>query len=59
MNSTAKIASLVALLVTIAPSVLFFLGVLEMEPMKWITLGGTVAWFAVTPTWMGRKTKNS
>jgi hypothetical protein len=55
MNSTAKIASLIALAVTVVPSLLFFLGAIEVEPMKWLALAGTIAWFIVTPFWMGRE----
>ncbi len=54
MNSTAKIISAIALAVTVIPSVLLFLGVIAIEPMKWIALAGTVAWFIATPMWMGR-----
>jgi hypothetical protein len=56
MNSTAKIVSLIALLVTIVPSVLYFLGMLDAEPMKWVALAGTIVWFVATPMWMGRET---
>lgn len=55
MNSIAKTASLIALAVTIAPSLLYFYGTLEINPMKWITLAGTIAWFVTTPMWMGRE----
>lgn len=54
MNATAKMVSMIALAVTIVPGLLFFAGALEIEPMKWISLGGTVAWFIATPMWMGR-----
>jgi len=54
MGATVKLVSAIALAVTIAPSLLFFLGVLEIAPMKWIALAGTIAWFISTPMWMGR-----
>jgi len=54
MSSTAKLISLVALAVTVVPSLLYFLGALGLEPMKWISLVGTIAWFISTPMWMGR-----
>ena len=57
MNSTPKLISLIALAVTVLPSVLFFMGVLGAEPMKWIALVGTIAWFIATPMWMGREAK--
>lgn len=55
MNAAPKIVSLVALVVTIAPSLLHFLGMLDAEPMKWIALFGTIVWFIATPLWMGRE----
>jgi len=55
MKSTAKVVSLVALAVTVLPSLLYFFGVLGLEPMKWTALAGTIAWFIATPMWMGRK----
>lgn len=54
MSTTAKLVSMIALAVTIVPSLLYFLGVLGIEPMKWIALAGTIAWFIFTPMWMGR-----
>jgi hypothetical protein len=54
MNSTAKLVSLIALVVTVAPSLLYFSGMISIESMKWIALAGTIVWFVSTPTWMGR-----
>lgn len=54
MGTTAKMVSAIALAVTIVPSLLFFLGALGIEPMKWIALAGTITWFIATPMWMGR-----
>ncbi len=54
MGATAKMVSAIALVVTIVPSLLVFLGALGIEPMKWIALVGTIAWFIATPMWMGR-----
>ncbi|QEG22909.1 hypothetical protein [Mariniblastus fucicola] len=55
MSPIAKLVSLVALIVTVAPSLLYFFGVLSLDAMKWIALAGTIAWFVSTPMWMGRK----
>ena len=55
MNTTPKIASLVALAITIVPGILYFLGMLDIDLMKWIALAGTIGWFIATPMWMGRK----
>lgn len=49
-----KIISLVALLLTIFPSLLFMAGTLNLDTVKWLALAGTLIWFAVTPLWMGR-----
>ena len=54
MSAISKMVSAIALAVTIAPSLLVFFGVLGIEPMKWIALAGTIAWFIATPMWMGR-----
>lgn len=54
MNTAAKLVSSVALIVTIAPSLLFFVGAIGIESMKWVALAGTIAWFIATPMWMGR-----
>ena len=58
MNSGVKIASLIALIVTVAPSLLYFAGLLNLEAVKWISLLGTIAWFVVTPMWMGKEASN-
>jgi hypothetical protein len=58
MSSTAKIVSLIALAITVVPSVLHFFGAIGLEPMKWTALAGTIAWFIATPMWMGRKETN-
>ena len=57
MNSTVKTVSLIALAVTLLPSVFYFLGWVGAEPMKWISLAGTIAWFVATPMWMGREAR--
>ena len=54
MKSTAKAVSLIALAVTVIPSLLFFFGAIGLESMKWTALIGTITWFASTPTWMGQ-----
>ena len=54
MNKIAKITSLIALLATIVPCVLFYLGNLEINNMKWATLAATIIWFVATPIWIGQ-----
>jgi len=55
MQTYAKIASLVALVATIMPCLLYFLGAIGLEAVKWTALVGTVVWFIATPLWMGRE----
>jgi len=52
--AVTKLLSLVALAVTLVPSLLFFLGKIDQSTMNGIMLGGTIFWFVVTPMWMGR-----
>jgi len=54
MKTIARIVSLVALVGTIAPPVLFFLGDMGLETTKLWMLVATVVWFAATPIWMDR-----
>ena len=54
MNSIAKFVSLIALAVTVLPSVLYFSDMLSIEFMKRVALAGTVAWFISASMWMGR-----
>lgn len=55
MNQITKIISLVALLVTTVPSVLYFYGLISLDVVKPLALVGTIVWFIATPIWMGRK----
>ena len=55
MKSATKIVSLVSLLASVVPSVLYFGGLMGHEAVKAIALVGTIAWFVATPMWMGRE----
>lgn len=55
MNTTLKIVSLIALLATILPSLLYFTGTLEHSLVLAFALIGSAGWFVATPMWMGRK----
>jgi hypothetical protein len=55
MFRIAKIGSLVALAVTILPSLLYLAGAIPHDAAKWGTFVGTILWFIVTPLWMGRE----
>ncbi len=50
-----KIISLLALLATIVPSVLYFNGTIDHNAVMWTALVGTVVWFVVTPLWMSQE----
>jgi hypothetical protein len=54
MTPLLKTISLVALLATIVPSMLYLSGTLTHDLVKWIALAGTITWFVATPLWMGR-----
>lgn len=57
MRNILKIISLLALVVTIVPSILFFSGYegFNLEKVKSCMLISTLVWFVVTPFWMGRE----
>ncbi len=55
MRIVLQIISAIALGLTVIPSMLFFSGRMELDMMKWLMLLATIAWFVVTPLWMGRK----
>ena len=50
-----KIVSLVALLATLVPCLLYFGGILGHDAVKILALIGTIVWFIATPMWMSRK----
>lgn len=54
LKTLAKILSFAALAGTILPSLLVFFGVIGLESAQSAMLVATIAWFAVTPLWMGR-----
>ncbi len=55
MIRVAQIISLLALLLTILPSVLYFTGSIEHPIVVLTALIGTIVWFISTPMWMSRK----
>ena len=54
MRTAAKLVSLVSLVATILPPVLYFTGALDLAAAQGWMLAATVAWFAATPVWMDR-----
>ncbi len=55
MRALARFVSLVALVGTIVPPLLFFAGRIDLAATKGWMLAATVAWFAATPLWMERR----
>ncbi len=55
MKSLLKIASVIGLMLTIVPPVLFFLGKTESNSMKlWMEIG-MLAWMLTAPFWINRQ----
>ncbi|MEL7498422.1 MAG: hypothetical protein AAFN77_12490 [Planctomycetota bacterium] len=50
--SILKTVALIALVVALAPSLLYFFNVVSLDTMKWIMLAGTIAWFAFGTPWL-------
>ncbi|TWT82349.1 hypothetical protein CA13_38110 [Planctomycetes bacterium CA13] len=55
MNMPAKLVSLVALGTVIIPCLLYFVGAIGIDAVKWAALVGTIVWFIATPMWMSRE----
>jgi len=54
VKSAAKLVSLVALVATIVPPVLYFYGRMDLDAAKQWMLVATIAWFVATPLWMDK-----
>jgi hypothetical protein len=52
MKPLFRLASFVALALTVAPPVLFALGAMGEPAMKLTLLGAAILWFATAPRWM-------
>ena len=48
----AKVTSGIGLILTLGPSIIVFLGSMELDTAKLFMLVGTVLWFASAPVWM-------
>ena len=55
MKTAARLVSLVALVGTIVPPVLYFINRMDLDATKWWMLVATIAWFVATPIWMDRQ----
>jgi hypothetical protein len=57
MRTLLQCASWIILLGTIVPAILFLVGRVTLDQCKWFMLLTTIAWFIVTPLWMGREAR--
>lgn len=54
MRQVAYIVSMIALIATVAPALLFYSGRITLDQLKVAMNFATLAWFVATPIWMGR-----
>ena len=54
MKTIARLVSLVSLVGTIVPPVLYFAGAMTLAATQSWMLIATIAWFLATPVWMDR-----
>lgn len=52
MRPILQIASLLALIGLILPSIIFLAGRMELDTVKWLMLLATIVWFAAATPWM-------
>ena len=57
MKTVARIISILSLIGTITPALLFIAGRIDLAQVKSWMLIWTVAWFVATPIWMDRKVR--
>jgi len=57
MRTLARIISILSLVGTITPALLFFAGRIDLAQVKSWMLVWTVAWFVATPIWMDRRAR--
>ena len=53
-----KIGSFLSLVLTIVPSIIFFVGNLELSQMKWYMGIGMALWFMTAPFWINKPSKS-
>jgi hypothetical protein len=58
MKILMKIGSFLSLALTIVPSILFFVGDLELSLMKWYMGISMVLWFVTAPFWINKPSKS-
>ena len=55
MKNLLKISSLIGLILSILPPILFFVGKIEMDTMKWTMGIGMVLWMVTAPFWINKQ----
>ena len=55
MKNLLKISSLIGLIISILPPILFFVGKIEMDTMKWTMGIGMVLWMVTAPFWINKQ----
>ncbi len=55
MKKVLKFGSLLGLMLTIYPPVMFIMGDVELDRMKWAMGLGMVLWFVTAPFWINKK----
>ena len=55
IRTAAIVVSLLALVGTLVPSILFFFGMMGLDRMKLWMLVATVVWFGTATMWMGQR----
>jgi TM2 domain-containing membrane protein YozV len=55
IRAAAIVVSLLALVGTMVPSMLFFYGMMGLDRMKLWMLVATVVWFVTATMWMGQR----
>ena len=58
MKILMKIGSFLSLVLTIVPSIIFFVGNLELSQMKGYMGIGMVLWFVTAPFWINKSSKS-
>lgn len=58
MKAILQVISLIGILLTIVPPVLFFLGRLSHPAQNILMLAGTVVWFGSAVFWLGGRLKS-
>lgn len=58
MKTFLKFGSLLGLMLTIYPPILFFMGDVDLDRMKWSMGIGMLLWFVTAPFWINKSVNN-